>query len=223
LLTRNRPDMISKTKVFLASKFEMKDMGTANYVLGIRISRERNSKLLYLDQEKIFEKILKKFKIDNCKPLSTPISNGQHLSKTMCPQNETNIKEMESVPYAQAVGSLMYAMTSTRSDICHAVGLVSRYQSNPGKTHWQARKRIFKYLQGTKNIKLCFGISDLKIAGYTHADFAGDANDRKSTSGYVFQFPGIAVSWSRKKQNCVAKSTMEAEYISCSTAVSNAV
>jgi hypothetical protein len=110
---------------------------------------------------------------------------------------------MESVPYAQAVGSLMYAMTSTRPDICHAVGLVSRYQPNPGKAHWQAVKRIFRYLQGTKNIKLCFGISDLKIAGYTDADFVGDADDRKSTSGYVFLFGGTTVSWfSKKKKLC---------------------
>jgi len=85
-------------------------MGAANYVLGVIISRNRNSKLLYLD---------------NFKPLSTPISKCQHLSKIMCPQNETEIKEMESVPYAQAIGSLMYAMTSTRLDICHAVGLMS--------------------------------------------------------------------------------------------------
>jgi len=98
---------------------EIKDMGAANYVLGVIISRNRNSKLLYL------EKILKKFKMDNFKPLSTPISKCQHLSKIMCPQNETEIKEMESVPYAQAIGSLMYAMTSTRLDICHAVGLMS--------------------------------------------------------------------------------------------------
>jgi hypothetical protein len=117
----------------------------------------------------------------------------------------------------------MYAMTTTKSDICHAVGLVSRYQSNPGMKHWQAIKRIFRYLQGTKDIKPCFGLCDLKIVGYTDADFAGDTNDRKSTSGYVFLFGGTVVSWSSKKQNCVAKSTIEVEYISCNTTVSNAV
>ena len=73
--------------------------------------------------------------MSKCNPLSTPISNGQHLSKAMCPQNETKIVEMESVPYAQVVGSLMYDMTSTRPNICHVVGLVSRYQSNPRKEH----------------------------------------------------------------------------------------
>jgi hypothetical protein len=115
------------------------------------------------------------------------------------------------------------AMTSTRPDICHAVGLVSRYQSNPRKTHWKAVKRIFRYLQGTKNMGLCFGLSNLEIVGFTDADFAGDLDDRKSTSRYVFLFGGTAVSWLSKKQNCVAKSTMEAEYISCNSVVSNAV
>ena len=114
---------------------------------------------------------------------------------------------MESVPYAQFVGNLKYAMTSTRLDICHAIGLVSRYQFNIGKKHWQAVKRIFRYLQETKNIEQCFGLSDLKIVCYTDADFAGDTDYRRSTSGYVFMFGRTTISWSSKKQNCVAKST----------------
>ena len=141
----------------------------------------------------------------------------------MCPQNEIKIQEMESIPYAQAVSSFMYAMISTRSDICHVVGLVSRYQSNPCKTHWKAVQRIFIYVQGTKNMGLCFGISDLEIVRFINADFAGDIDDRKSTNGSVFLFGGTAISWLSKKQNCVAKSTMEVEYISCSSTVSNVV
>jgi hypothetical protein len=141
----------------------------------------------------------------------------------MCPTNKTELEEMKAVPYAQAVGSLMYAMMSIRPDICYATGLVSRYQSNPGKAHWQAVKRIFKYLQMTKNMKLCFGLDELEIKGFTNADFAGDTDDRKSTSGYVFLFGGTTVSWLSKKQGCVAKYTMEAEYIACSTAVINVV
>lgn len=215
--------MIIKTKTFLTSRFEMKDMGLANYVLGIRISRDRNSKLLYLDQEKYLDKVLKRFNMDICNSLSTPVCKGQSLSKSMSPQTKFDVEEMRNVPYAQAVGSLMYAMTSTRLDICHAVGLVSRFQSNPGKEHWQAVKRIFRYLKGTKNLKLCFGLCDLDIKGYTNTDFAKDVDNRKSTSGHVFLFGGTAVSWLSKKQSCVAKYTIEAEYIAYSTAVSNAV
>ena len=121
------------------------------------------------------------------------------------------------------MGSLMYIMTSTRPDICYVIGLVSIYQSNPGKAHWQAVKRIFRYLQMTKSMKFCFGLDELEIKGFTNADFVGDTNDRKSTSEYVFLFGGTTVSWLSKKQGCVAKYTMEAEYITRSTAVGNAV
>jgi hypothetical protein len=158
LLTRNCSEMIQRTKNFLGSKFERKDMGDATYVLRIKILGDRTSKLLYLDQEKYIENILRRFKMDKCKPLNTHFSKGQHLSKTMCPRDQTEILEMEIVPYAQVVGSLMYAMTSTRPDICHVVGLVSRYQSNPGNEYWQAVKIIFRYMQGTKNMGLCFGL-----------------------------------------------------------------
>jgi hypothetical protein len=223
LLDSNSPDMMKETKFCLGSKFEMKDMGLANYVLGIRISRDRDSKLIYLDQENYLEKVLKRFKMKDFRPVSTPVSKGTILNKSMCPTNKTKLEEMIAVLYAQAVGSLMYTMTSTRLDICYAVGLVSRYQSNPGKAHWQAVKRIFRYLHMTKSMKLCFGLNELEIKGFIDADFAGDTDDRKSTSGYVFLFGGTAVSWLSKKQGCVAKYTIEAEYIACSTAVSNAV
>ena len=161
--------------------------------------------------------------MDNCNSLSTHVCKGQSLSKIMSPQIKSDVEEMRNVPYAQAVGNLMYAMTSTRPDICHAFGFVSRFQSNPGKEHWQAVKRIFRYLKGTKNLKLCFGLCDLDIKGYSNTDVAGDVDDRKSTSGHVFLFGGTIVSWLSKKQSYVAKYTMEAEYIACSTAVSDAV
>jgi hypothetical protein len=88
--------------------------------------------------------------MEDCRPVSTPVSKGTIFNKSMCPTNKTELEEMIAVPCAQAMGSLMYAMTSTRPDICYVVGLVSRYQSNPGKAHWQAVKRIFRYLQMTK-------------------------------------------------------------------------
>ena len=199
LLASNSPDMMKETKFCLGSKFEMKDMGPTNYVLGIRISRDKDSKLIYLDQENYLEKVLKRFKMEDCRPVSTPVFKGMILNKSMCPTNKTELKEMIVVPYVQAVDSLMYAMMSTRLDICYAVGLVSRYQSNPGKAHWQAVKRIFRFLQMTKSMKLCFGLDELEIKGFIDVDFAEDTNDRKSTSEYVFLFGGIMVYWLSKK------------------------
>lgn len=146
------------------------------------------------------------------------------LSKKMYLQSEAKIEEMVNILYAQAVSSLMYAMTTTGPNICYAVDLVSRYQSKIGKDHWQIVKRIFKYLQSTRNLGLCFCNSDLETIRYTNAHYAGDYDDRKSTNGYhVFIFGGTIISWLSKKQSCVAKSTMKVEYISCSTMLSNAV
>ena len=100
LLARNSPDMMIKTKSFLASRFEMKDMGLATYVLGIKIIRDINTKLLYLDQENYLEKVLNKFNIAESKTLSTLVSKGTILSKNMRPKDKEEQEFMENVPYA---------------------------------------------------------------------------------------------------------------------------
>ena len=85
---------------------------------------------------------------------------------------------MNKIPYASAIGSLMYAMLCTRPDVAHAVSVSSRYQSNPGEEHWTAVKNIFKYLRRTKDLFLTYGESELKIEGFTDSDFQSDVDDR---------------------------------------------
>jgi hypothetical protein len=130
---------------------------------------------------------------------------------------------MARVPYANAIGSLMYAMLCTCPDICFAVGLVNRFQSNRGPTHWKAVKRILRYLHGTVDYMLCHQGMDLRLRGYSDADWASDLDECKSTSGYTFLLGGGAITWCSKKQSCVAFSTMESEYVACSEAVQEAV
>ena len=130
---------------------------------------------------------------------------------------------MEKVPYANVVGSLMYAMLYTRPDICFAVGMVSRYQSSPGEAHWKAVKRILRYLKGIADYSLCYQGSNLTVRGYTDADWAGDGDERKSTSGFVFLLGNGAIFWSSKKQSCIALSTMEAKFEAFSVAAQEAV
>ena len=125
---------------------------------------------------------------------------------------------MSKFPYASAVGSLMYAMVCTRPDIAHAVGVVSRYMNNPGKEHWMAVKWILRYLRGTTNQALCFGGSNIALQGYVDADMAGDRDNRRSTTGYVFTVGGTTVSWVSKIQSVVALSTTEAEYVAATEA-----
>jgi hypothetical protein len=119
---------------------------------------------------------------------------------------------MSRVPYVSAVGSLMYAMVYTRLDIAHAVGVLSRYMSKPGKEHWTIVKRVFRYLRGTASYGLCYeGRTRLDkvvdIHGFVDADWAGDLDRRRSTSGYVFNLFGGAISWMSKRQAVVALST----------------
>ena len=130
---------------------------------------------------------------------------------------------MRQVPYTFVVGSLMYAMICTRPDICYSVGMVSRYQSNPGPKHWQAVKHIFKYLQRTRNYMLVYRCEDLIPIGYTDLGFQSDPDFRKSTSGYVFTLGGGAISWRSVKQSCIVDSTMEAEYVAACEAAKEAI
>ena len=151
--------------------------------------------------------------MSNSKPVSTPLASHFKLSLRQCPTSEKEKAEMKKIPYASPVGSLMYQMVCTRPDIAHAVGVVSRFLSNPGKEHWQAVKWILRYLNGTSRVCLCFGSGQPVLDGYTDADMAGDLDSRKSTSGHMMTFAGGAVSWQSRLQKCVALSTTEAEYI----------
>ena len=109
---------------------------------------------------------------------------------------------MKKVPYQSIVGNLMYAMVRTRPDIAYVVGVVSRFMSNPGEAHWAAVKWILRYLRG--KLCLCFGNGDYVLQGYTDADYAGDRDSRKSTSGYLVTFAGGAVSWQSRLQKCIS-------------------
>ena len=135
------------------------------------------------------------------------------LSSKQCPTSEKDMKEMSKVPYAFAVGSLMYAMICTRLDIVYAVGNVSRFLTNLGKEHWEAVKWILRYMRGTSKMCLCFGSVEPMLDGYIDSNMAGDVDSRKSISGFMMTFAGGAVSWQSKLQKCVALSTTEAEYI----------
>ncbi|XP_075083452.1 secreted RxLR effector protein 161-like [Nicotiana tabacum] len=130
---------------------------------------------------------------------------------------------MKAVPYASAVGSLMYAMLCTRPDICFVVSMVSRFQSNPGREHWTAVKHIIKYLKRIRDYMLVYHSGDLAPIGYTDSDFQSDRDSRKSTSRYVFTLGGGAISWRSIKQSCAADSTMEAEYMAASEAAKEVV
>ena len=146
----------------------------------------------------------------NSKKGQLPTRHGITLCKDQCPKTPQEQEVMRKYPYASAVGSLMYAMLCTRPDICYAVGIFSRYQSNPGLEHYIAVKHILKYLRRTRDYMLVYSGSDLEPTGYTDSDFQSNKDSRKSTSGSVFTLGGGAVVWRSIKQSSIADSTMEA-------------
>uniref|UniRef100_A0A2N9GEG7 Retrovirus-related Pol polyprotein from transposon TNT 1-94 n=1 Tax=Fagus sylvatica TaxID=28930 RepID=A0A2N9GEG7_FAGSY len=141
-------------------------------------------------------------------------------------EEEVYMKQPEGFPSSDAfaVGSLMYAQVCTRPDIAFTVGMLGRYQSDPGLDHLRAAKKVMRYLQGTKDYMLMYRRTDnLEVIGYSDSDFAGCIDSRKSTSGYIFMMASGAVSWRSAKQTLTATSTMEAEFVSCFEATSHGV
>ncbi|KAH9747317.1 hypothetical protein KPL70_004670 [Citrus sinensis] len=159
-------------------EFEMKDLGPVNKILGMQIHRDRNNMKIWLSQKNYLKKILRRFNMQDCKSISTPLSVNFKLSSSMCPSNKAERKEMSRVSYASAVGSLMFAMICTRPYIAQAVGAVSRYMANLGGEHWIAVKRILRYIRGTSDVALCYGGSEFTVRGYVDSDFAGELDKR---------------------------------------------
>ena len=225
IIASNSDEKMKWTKDFLNQRFEMKDLGPLSYCLGIQIRRDRTNRILWMSQEKYISDVLKRFNMSDCRPVATPLEPGVRLTKDMGPATQKEMEDMRKVPYRSAVGSLMYAMVGTRPDIATAVGVVSRHLENPGQAHWSAVKRIFRYLRGTTGVGICYGTSKNLgvLEGYSDADWAGDLDSRRSTTGYVFTLGGGAISWNSKRQATVALSTTEAEYMALSSATQEAI
>ncbi|KAL0445959.1 UNVERIFIED_CONTAM: Retrovirus-related Pol polyprotein from transposon TNT 1-94 [Sesamum latifolium] len=184
--------------------FDMKDMGLADVILGIKISKTSDG--LALSQSHYVENILKKFKAYDSPPAKTPVDLNLHLAK--------NKGEPEGqIEYSRIIGSLMYIMNCTRPDIAYAVNKLSRFTSNPSKDHWKGLIRVLRYLKYTSNYGLHYTRYPAVLEGYSDANWISDSKDTKSTSGYVFTIGGGAVSWKSSKQTCIARSTMESEFI----------
>ncbi|XP_071740479.1 secreted RxLR effector protein 161-like [Rutidosis leptorrhynchoides] len=197
-------DQVNKTKKFLSSKLLMKDMGVTDVILGIRIKRD--SKCITITQSHYIEKILKKFNCENCSSVSTPIDPNLKL----LPNSSKAVKQHE---YSQAIGYLIYTITSTRSDIAYAVGKLSRFTSNPGTHHWYAINRVFKYLKLTMDYGITYSGFPPIIEGYLDASGITNVEDHSFTRSWIFLLGGGVISWALKKQTCITTLTMESEFV----------
>ncbi|KAG9450795.1 hypothetical protein H6P81_010760 [Aristolochia fimbriata] len=218
---------IDRLKAQLNKEFEMEDLGEAKKILGMEISMNRERGKLWLSQKQYLQKVLQRFGIHNdTKPVSTPLAPHLKLSSHLSPTTDEEREYMATVPYANAVGSLMYAMVCTRPDISQAISVVSRFMHDLGKGHWQAVKWILRYLQNTVDVGLAFERDESLgqcIVGYSDSDYAGDLDKRRSTTGYLFTLAKASISWKSTLQSTVALSTTEAEYMAITEAVKETI
>lgn len=192
----------------MKNEFEMSMLGEMTYFLGLQINQNKDG--IFISQVKYVKEILKKFMMEDCKPVGTPMIVGCKLSK------EDESDDVDQKLYRSMIGSLLY-LTATRPDILHSVCMVARFQSSPKENHMIAVKRILRYLKGTMELGLNYSRSKrAELTAFSDADWAGDIDERKSTSGGAFFLGENLVAWHSKKQESVSLSTAEAEYIAAS-------
>ncbi|KAK0582443.1 hypothetical protein LWI29_025725 [Acer saccharum] len=189
----------------MSHEFEMSLIGELSYFLGLQI-RQMNDKI-FITQAKYAKNLVKKFGLENAKHCDTPMSTTLKLSK------DASGKSVEQTLYRGMIGSLLY-LTASRPDISFSVGVCARYQADPNESHLSSVKRIIRYVNGTSNYGIWYSFdTNASLVGFSDADWAGNCDDRKSTSGGCFCLGNNLVSWFCKKQNSISLSTAEAEYI----------
>jgi Reverse transcriptase (RNA-dependent DNA polymerase) len=213
---------VERFKKNLKGFYDISDLGELHWVLGIEIKRDRAARTISMSQRAYIESILEEFRLSDASPLSVPAEPGAILGKHQCPETMREKEDMMDVPYARGVGKVMYYYVATGPQIGFIVRVLAQFMLNPGRPHWEALKRVIRYLKGMKDVWLTLGRTGDDLEGYTDADFASQ-QDRHSISGYVFRYRGSAISWSSKCQTLIALSTTEAEYIAATHAVKEAI
>ena len=199
----------------MKSQFEMSMVGELTYFLGLQVKQQPEG--IFISQSKYALNLIKRFGFENGKTFETPMSTTLKLSK------DSNGKSIDPKLYRSMIGSLLY-LTASRPDIALSVGICARYQSDPKESHLIAVKRIIRYVASTLNLSLWYPYeTSVQLAGYSDADWAGNLDDRKSTSGGCFFIGNCLVSWFSKKQNPISLSTAEVEYIAAGNACTQLV
>jgi heterodisulfide reductase subunit B len=203
---------ITRFKTEMRRRFSMSDLGLLSYYLGIEVKQGDGE--ITLSQGAYALKILENANMKNCNSCDTPMECRLKLNKLK------GEEVVDATAYRSLIGSLRY-IVNTRPDLAYAVGVVSRYMEAPGKDHWLAVKRILRYLKGTVGYGCRYikgGEMQPMLLGYSDSDYAGDVEDRKSTSGAVYFLGKSLVTWSSQKQKIVALSSCEAEYVAAAAA-----
>lgn len=198
--------LVETVKRCLANEFEMTDGGEIRCFLGLRIDRDVKNGSMRISQKQYLQDMLKRFKMDDCKPISTPMENRLKL-------HHGEEKNRTTQPYRELIGCLTYAAMTTRPDLAASVNFFSQYQSCPTDLHWAYLKRILRYVKGSLDVGLVYQRNPNAVAVevYCDADWANDVADRRSVSGAIFKVFGCTSAWITRKQQTVSLSSTEAE------------
>lgn len=198
--------LIDRVYAELKKYFDITSLGNLKYFLGLEVNRVAGNYSVCLAG--YIQRTAQKFGLGDCKSARTPMEENYARGEIESPLLK------DSSVYRSLVGSLLYIAVHARPDIAHATSVLGRKVNQPSEADWVAAKRVVRYLRGTLNKKLSFNGSSMELMGFADADWAGDCQSRKSTSGYVFKIGGAAISWRSAKQSSVSLSSMESEYIS---------
>ncbi len=207
LCAHNHPTFFQHIISKLEKHLEMSYLGPAHFMLGIEIIQDWNKGTITLSQQQYVLDMLEKYGMSNCHTCPTPMTPKMELTTAQSPQTHAKCMEAKTIPYQNVTGSLLYATMATQPNIAFAVGVLCHFNSNHGQTHWTAAKWVMPYLKGRR----------------FHGCRLGDVETWKSTSGYIFTFPGGPISWSSKAQVTLALSSTEAKYVSTTQAAQEAI
>jgi transposase InsO family protein len=212
IIAGENKDDIATIKRQLSERFDMKDLGIARKFLGMEIEYGSDGSIK-IHQNQYIQQLLTRHGMQDCSPVNTPMDTSVKLTAAKDDEALADPKE-----YASIVGGLTFAACVTRPDITCAVGQLSQFLNNPSSKHMLAVKRVLRYLQGTPSLGITYRPPPLRLTGYSDADWAGNVDTRRSTTGYVVMLNNGAVAWRSQRQPTVALSTMEAEYMALTEA-----
>ncbi|UYV68325.1 hypothetical protein LAZ67_5003884 [Cordylochernes scorpioides] len=220
IIAAEREDTLKSFKESMKRIFKIKDLGGINCCLGIRIQMKEDGSIS-IDQERYIEELLAKYRMKEAKPISIPMDSNSKLTKISSIEGEN--EPVKKVEYQSLIGSLIYLSVSTRPDIAYAVSALGQFSNDPRRQHWNAAKRVLRYLKGTSCLRITYRKSNEALHGYADADWGGNLVNRKSHTGIVYFLARGPIAWESKKQQTVTLSSTESEYIALCEAGKEAV
>jgi hypothetical protein len=204
--------LVEELKAGLSRHIEVTNLGKLHWMLGIQVQRDCEARTISISQHSYIDSILHHYHFTNVKPLLMPMDTQVHLTSEQAPSTPSEFAAMCDVPYREAVGMLNWAALAMHPNITFAVAMVAHFGTNPRPMHWEAIKRIFRYLAGMCDLCLLYSKTRRVLKGYVDAD-GSMVENQQAISGYTFLIDGGTVSWSSKCQKIVSLSTTESEYV----------